>query len=260
MTVLVSVLEPRSRLIPANLQEIPTDLEQTNGEEIPPDFMTPLMYAAKDGYVDYARKLLENGADPNENGAEQGLTALMFAAKGGHIEIVKLLLKAGADPNAVFTGHHVGFFTPLIMAITSDTKNRLEVIDTLIAGGAHLNPPPPFYGTPLDIAIIKNDIEMISALLQRGSDVNWEDGSGRTALATAVTLGGPNVDVVRLLLNAGADPNKPRISTGNHCVSILKFLDDQMSRDKVTKEVRRLIVQAGGRKYAKKSHSDQCKV
>ena len=224
--------------------------------QTPQDRTPPLTVAAATGSVDDVRRLLQGGADANEKIEELGLTALMVAAHRGHVEIVKVLLNAGADPNAASGIAHVGFFTPLILAMDRKNKNRLEVIDALIAGGARLNPPATFPESPLDAAIKANDIEMIRELLKRGSDVNWEDRNGHTALVTAITIADRNVDIVRLLLKAGADPNKPRLWAGDECESILKFLVDQqrLGRNKVGAEITRLIVRAGGRKYARKSH------
>lgn len=222
---------------------------------IPQDMMPPLMVAAATGSVDDVRRLLQGGADANEKIEELGVTTLMVAARRGHVEMVNVLLKAGADPNAAGGVAHVGFYTPLILAMNRNNKNRLEVIDALIAGGARLNPAATYPESPLDAAINADDIEMIKELLKRGADVNWEDPNGHTALVTAITNGERTVEVVRLLLKAGADPNKPRLWAGDECVSILKFLVDQqeMGRDKVGTEITRLIVQAGGKSYARKS-------
>ena len=274
LTVLVHALEPRSRLVPAPPQQIPTDsmpvdslpvdftaIDSTPTDSTPSESTPPLISAAEAGRVDEVRRLLDSGADVNEKIGGVTFTALMLAVKGGHIEIVKLLLEAGADPNASFGVAHVGFFTPLNLAVGGQFKNRLEMIDVLVAGGALLNPPPEFDYSPLMTAISMNDIEMIQALLKRGSDVNWEDNFGNTALESAATDGNRSATIVRLLLEAGADPNKPILWAGDNCQSLLSFLDNPMymRRDKVTKEIRRLIAQAGGKKYSKKSHDKPCK-
>ena len=109
-------------------------------QDTPKERTHPLMRAVSTGNVDDVRRLLQGGADANEKIDELGLTALMVAARYGHVEIVKVLLKAGADPNAAGGVAHVGYYTPLILAIDRNNKNRLEVIDALIAGGARLNP------------------------------------------------------------------------------------------------------------------------
>ena len=279
MTVLVHALEPRPRLVPTIPQQIPTDSTLTDftppgfmpsesvltdtmpADSTPTDYMSPLMRAAKAGSVDEVCILLENGADVNEKLNGVTFTPLILAVMGGHVEVVKLLLKAGADPNESFGVAHVGFFAPLNLAVRSEFKDRLEMVDILLAGGALLNPSPQSDESPLMSAISRNDIEMIKELLKRGSDVNWEDNFGNTALANAVTDGNRSVNVVRLLLEAGADPNKPLLWAGENCASILSFLDDPLygSRDKVAKGIRRLIVQAGGKKYTRESHGKPCK-
>jgi ankyrin repeat protein len=236
-------------------------VERRAEPQTPTELFPPLMRAAEAGNPSDVRRLLKEGVDVNEKLDGIGLTALMLAAGRGHLEVVKVLLEAGADPNAAGGATHVGFFTPLTMAMARRNKNRIELIDTLIAGGAFLNPPQWFPQSPLFAAVNDNDIEMINELLKRGSDVNWENGIGSTALVSAITLGEPNVEVVRLLLNAGANPNKPRLWIGNDCVSILKSLDEVpgMPKNKVREEIRRLIIRAGGKKYSTKSYNRPCK-
>lgn len=223
---------------------------------------TPLMRAAEEGHLAEVRRLLRKGANVNAKIEELGgLDALMLAARRGHLEVVKVLLKAGADPNSSGGMHGLGFFSPLTLAMNRENKNKLQMIDTLIAGGARLNPPTSFHESPLDTAIHENDIELVRALLKRGSDVNWESKFGSTPLASAVTTGERNVNIVRLLLDAGADPNKPRIWAGDDCVSLLKWLDDEQSveQNPVAAEMKLLIVRAGARSYTKKSNNEPCK-
>lgn len=231
----------------------------------PQDFRTEdlpaLLRAAGSGDLDEVRRLLQTGADVNKPLDGIGITALMLAAHRGDVEMVKLLLKAGANPNAAGGVAHVGFFTPLTMAMNPKNKNRLEVIDALVTGGAQLNPPPTFPESPLDAAINANDSEMIHALLKRGADVNWEDAVGHTALVTAISQGEPNVEIVKILLAAGADPNKPRLLSGDQCFSILKSLNESRRtyRDTISEEIRRLIIRAGGKSRASKANGDRCK-
>jgi len=219
------------------------------------------MRAAEAGHLEEVRNLLKAGADVNEAIPGIGVTALMIAAGRGDLEMVKVLLAAGANPNAAGGVAHGGFWSVLTFAMNPQNKDRLELIDTLIAAGAKLNPPPGFPESPLQAAAKANDIEMLKALLQRGSDANWENEIGTTALVTAITMAEPNVEVVRLLLNAGANPNRPRLWVGDDCVSLLTSLgySSGISKDKVTAEIRRLLVRAGAKNFSVNSHGKPCK-
>ena len=228
--------------------------------QTPDDPRTLLMRAAEAGRLEDVRNLLKAGANVNESLPGVGLTALMIAAGRGDLEMVKVLLAAGANPNAAGGVAHGGFWTVLTFAMNAKNKNRLELVDTLIAAGAKLNPEPWFPVSPLQATVTGNDIEMIKALLERGSDVNWENDIGTTALVTAIATSEPNVEVVRLLLNAGANPNKPRLWIGDDCVSLLTSLGQpSFSKDKVRSEIRRLLVQAGAKKFSVNSRGKPCK-
>ena len=56
-----------------------------------------LSYAAKRGYHNICKRLLDKGVDV-ESANERGTTALMVAANNGHLSVCKLLLEHGADP------------------------------------------------------------------------------------------------------------------------------------------------------------------
>ena len=56
-----------------------------------------LSYAAKRGYHNICKRLLDKGVDV-ESANERGTTALMVAANNGHLPVCKLLLEHGADP------------------------------------------------------------------------------------------------------------------------------------------------------------------
>jgi ankyrin repeat protein len=63
--------------------------------------ISPLSYAASEGYLHIVRVLLDHGADPNapEDSAPSG-AALFNACCGNHLEVARLLLEHGANPNA----------------------------------------------------------------------------------------------------------------------------------------------------------------
>lgn len=213
--------------------------------------LTPLMRAAAAGRIHTVRHLLINGAKVNEKDPI-GVTALMLAAAGGHLEVVKVLLAAGADPNAGGGFAHGAIFSVLTMAMNRRNNNWTEVLDTLIAAGAQVDPARDFYISPLMYAIQQSrDVVLIKALLQRGADVNWSQGA---PLSAAVCDGDPDLEIVRVLLAADADPNLPRISTdGKNKITLLRYLEEwlEMSRDvkdETREEIVRLLKRAGARR------------
>lgn len=86
---------------------------------------TPLLYAVgKNGDLEMAKLLLENGANPNDHTKIGRVTCLHRAVLAGRAEIVKLLLDWGADMSAVDLDNRTVF--DCLRAIT-DTKTRDEV-------------------------------------------------------------------------------------------------------------------------------------
>ena len=69
---------------------------------------SPLMYAALNGHLALAKKLIEKDADVNKT----GWTPLHYAATKGHVEIMRLLL----DNNAFVDAESPNGSTPLMMA------------------------------------------------------------------------------------------------------------------------------------------------
>ncbi len=95
-----------------------------------------------------------------------------------------------------------GGMTPLIMASMS---GNADVIEALIAAGADVNMAKSTGATPLMLAAASGKVDAVRSLLDHGAGVNAKETShGQTALMFAAGMG--RGDVIRFLLQRGADP------------------------------------------------------
>lgn len=193
-----------------------------------PGGSTPLFVATNKNKTDVVRLLLERGADPNIHPKQN---SPLTRAVGRDTEIVRLLLAAGADPNFETgpTIHH----TPLGLAASSRTEtfatlkerghyhgffpNISETVKLLIAAGADIDHKDNWGRTPLRIAVGANSVDVVRVLLKAGADVHARNPSPKMRKYTgaddpigfAAARGYPQVslEIIELLLSAGADPN-----------------------------------------------------
>lgn len=159
---------------------------------------TPLMYAAAVGSQDAIKLLVEAGADVNAKNAFDA-TPLMWAA--GDIAKVRLLLAKGAGVNA---RSKVGR-TPLLIAALHDGAS--EIVRLMIDKGADVKARDGGGLSVLQAAAFSNDAETVGLLLAKGADPNSKDEAGFTPLIAAASNGDRNKEVVRLLLQHGANVN-----------------------------------------------------
>jgi ankyrin repeat protein len=208
---------------------------------------TPLMLAARSGNLETVKLLVEAGANVNAAEKFRGQTAVMLAAVENHASIVQALISAGAQVNVrtveytfqnltggaggIIHDRPQGGLTALILA---SRQGSIDATEQLIAGGADLNASEPQYGfTALQTAIFNGHYALAQKLLEKGANPN--DGSlyivmEMRNLATYSNRPNPpdsergvsHMDVARLLLDKGADPNAvyaktipPRQAQGN---------------------------------------------
>ncbi len=181
---------------------------------------TALHISAYRGSVDVVKLLLAAGADVNADDAEDDYTPLLLASIAGHAEIAKLLLEAGADVEAELDKDGQ---TPLWLAALN---NHADTIRVLMKAGADSTRACTWYNsTPLMVAARAAKAEAVKALLECGADVNLltpkphrQGKPMMTALGEACYWGAggagqQHVEIVRLLLAAGANPVMPPEST-----------------------------------------------
>jgi uncharacterized protein len=160
---------------------------------------TPLVTAASYGDAAVAQVLLGAGADPQTpasaaSGGIPGGTPLLHAAVFGMTAVVDVLVSAGAAVPDVVTAAAAGDVSGFRLSAVSATDRllalvaaahhqRLDVVDTLVAGGTPLDEPDPVWGRhPLRLAAADGRPDAVRHLLALGADPRRRDADGRTPL------------------------------------------------------------------------------
>jgi ankyrin repeat protein len=181
------------------------------------------------------------GGVPKDRGRREptpgGMTPLLYAARGGYVEVGELLLDAGAELNA----REANDIWPLLMAISNDQMPMAQFLlkqsDVLIDGQDWYGRSPIWEAVNVRNLYVNNAtfvngvdrapvLELITALLDQGADPNvrtketppfrhhlltitgsleWVDFTGQTPFLTAALAS--DVTVMKLLLDHGADPH-----------------------------------------------------
>ena len=163
----------------------------------PPTGFTALIFAARGGHLDALTALLEAGADINDT-VSDGQSALVVAVANANWDLADYLLDRGADPSLAGAGWNalhqavrtrrmnIGFGTP--GPIPQGEIDSINVVEKIIDNGVDVN------------------ARMTTAGMKDGQR-NRLNRLGATAffLASKVT----DVEVMRVLLAAGADPLMP---------------------------------------------------
>ena len=180
---------------------------------------SPLYYAASCGFYDLAERLLVK--HPGQVNARGGLNLfpLPAALYKRHLRVANLLFRHGAvvdvrgdDQNA-----------PLYAA---SGQGQVDTMRWLLDHGADPNARGDHGGTPLFYAAYAMQFEAVQVLLEHDADINAQKAAGTTPLYWVISncsLKGKFVDMVRLLLEHGADPDicddydKTPLHAASHC-------------------------------------------
>ena len=179
---------------------------------------TALMVAVRENHPEVVKLLVERGADVNAK-TRVGATPAWILPNSvpgfGHgVGIVRGGLPARGLRNPI-----PGALFPLLYAARD---GRLEIARTLVTAKADVNQVDANGITPLITAITNNHVDVARFLIDHGADIQISDWYGRTPLWAAVETRNmdvdnatfvnsidraPFLDLIRILLERGADPN-----------------------------------------------------
>lgn len=178
----------------------------------------PLYAASQMGYCEMAKLLLENGADPNKRDSN-GFSPLFTAIEnhGENSRIARLLKSYGATDNGMLAAKEQGFeyHRPVASVVVYSDKVEIEYQCPKETQTIRNKPMTPQLAFILLIAIEKGaSVEAISELLDTtyvsvNSAFEQFNLGGASALYAACMQN--RIDLIRLLIERGADVDKPRI-------------------------------------------------
>jgi ankyrin repeat protein len=173
--------------------------------------------------------LLDCNANPNVF-TYMGRTPLMIAAEQGFTKITQDLIKKGAEINAIedfsrgenpYWAEKINEYalaktiqlkTSLIFAVEN---GHIEIVADLLKAGADVTIADRKNRLPIDIAIQEGYTEIVQLLQNAGAKAEIESiESSPDALLGAAKQG--NLDILKLALQAGIDPNTSQLETSRN--------------------------------------------
>jgi ankyrin repeat protein len=198
---------------------------------------TPLIQAIIICNTKIVKLLIEAGADVNLS-VEDYLTPLMEAAQNeDNLKLVKLLIEAGADVNAkdrsgltalsyarlsdnftVFdylnqlSSEKMSTEDKLISDLFKSIKNGdFEEFQRLLNTGIDINVTDEDGYSPLMNAVAREEVLMINHLIKMNADLEIQSLGEYTALCMAVYKSEPSIEIVKILIEAGANVSAPNV-------------------------------------------------
>ncbi|TMW63452.1 hypothetical protein Poli38472_002393 [Pythium oligandrum] len=156
---------------------------------------TPLIWAARNGYVEVVEYLVSKGADL-EITSFGGMRALHHAANHTRHNAVSRLIELGANVDVKDDAGN----TPLHFAAS---RGILNPIILLLNAGAKVNAPTTQEVTPLMKAVNAGHVTAVEKLIDNDANVNLANSEGNTALHLAAR--GGFMAIVKVLLEARAN-------------------------------------------------------
>lgn len=216
--------------------------------------ITLMMRAVMNGDLAAVELLLSLGAEPNystEHEKTQEITALTISLMEKNYLISQKLLSAGALFSFLdawtFVNNESELFDfvieelrknpTLIEARDMDSnatllhiacgKGKLSTSQWLIENGADINALGNDNITPLFYAILSQNIEIVKLLVESGADLNasMKDKGNDSATLLFFAIDSQNIEIVKLLVDSGADINKASLRDNDNVTPLYLAVD-----------------------------------
>ena len=168
-----------------------------------------LISASEKGDVETVKSLLKKDVYIHTQDKD-GKCALVAAAYNNQLEIVDLLIAAGADVNMKDNTLQSAYL--IATSEVPKSEKYTELLMRTLEAGADVHSTDSYNGTGLIRAADRGYFEIVEELLKTDIRINHVNKIGWTALLEAIILGDGgerHTEVVRMLVDAGADVNLP---------------------------------------------------
>ncbi|KAF4448950.1 putative ankyrin repeat protein [Fusarium austroafricanum] len=163
---------------------------------------SPVYFAAYQGHVDVMIKILKHNPDIKISEEQDGWFPVHAGADD--LDITRILVEYGADPNQ----RGGDGITPFIVAAA---WGNLSVVEYLSEKGGDATLHTENGVTALHIAVDRNDIGMVKTLIGLGAGqcIDKQAVDGQTPLHVALESSECDIDMIKLLIDTGADSKLP---------------------------------------------------
>ena len=185
--------------------------------------------------IEYVQELLEDGADPNIMNI-RFKTPLLISVKNGDFNAVKIMLEHNGDATEIFDGGETLLY---IIASRYLMGSRPGIAKLLIDHGVDINAQNIYGNTALHRAILRYNIDLVRILLENGADPYISNNSNENSLERAQGLaqGGLNYNNIDVIIDI--------IKTYMSTINIQKTFRGRQTRNKLKTELaEKQLVQA----------------
>ena len=204
-----------------NLQKIQNLIRQrgANVNQLNVNGLPLLLAAIQKDKLPMVELLLRLGADPTLK-SKSGMSAILFAVSSGSLPMVQFVVEhMGGDPSDKL---HFGANTIILAASRS-----LDMVRYLESRGADLFSRDRVGYNILVYAVKGEKVDVLQYCIEKGVEVDAKSNSGETVLGYAVKREPPNLEIIRVLVQNGSDPN----ALIEDETILIRFLKECLQRD-----------------------------